>query len=80
MVKTPETSEIIADAEKAEAPEEEVVQEKEKEDKEEEDKEEAKKQQQDPRHNQESVDEAGEDVELEQPVEDKFTNDLDPQK
>tara|TARA_Y100000114_G_C11738496_1_gene317597 strand:+ start:630 stop:1421 length:792 start_codon:yes stop_codon:yes gene_type:complete len=80
LVKTPETSEIIADAEKAEAPEEEVVQEKEKEDKEEEDKEEAKKQQQDPRHNQESVDEAGEDVELEQPVEDKFTNDLDPQK
>ena len=38
------------------------------------------KQQQDPRHNQESVDEAGEDVELETPVEDKYTNDLDPQK
>ena len=80
LVKTPETSEIIADVEKAEQPEEEVVQEKEKEDKEEDDKEEAKKQQQDPRHNQESVDEAGEDVELDTPVADKYTNDLDPQK
>ena len=62
-IRTPETAEIIADAEKSEQPEEEVVQEKEKEDKEEDDKEEVKKQQQDPRHNQESVDEAGEDEE-----------------
>ena len=80
LIKTPETTEIIADAEKAEAPEDEVVVEKEKE--KEEDKEELKKQQQDPRHNQESVEEEdmGEEVELEveAPAEDKFTNDLDP--
>ena len=80
LVKTPETSEIIADAEEAEQPDEEVVSEKE-EDKEE-DKEELKKQQQDPRHNQESVeeDDMGEEVEIEKPVADEYTNDLDPQK
>ena len=78
LVKTPETSEIIADAEESEQPDEEVVSEKEKE----EDKEELKKQQQDPRHNQESVeeDDMGEEVEIEKPVEDEYTNDLDPQK
>ena len=82
LIKTPETTEIIADAEKAEAPEDEVVVEKEKDEDKEEDKEELKKQQQDPRHNQESVEEEdmGEEVELEVevPAEDKFTNDLDP--
>ena len=80
LVKTPETSEIIADAEESEQPDEEVVSEKEKE--EDEDKEELKKQQQDPRHNQESVeeDDMGEEVEIEKPVEDEYTNDLDPQK
>ena len=84
LIKTPETSEIIADAEKAEAPEEEVVVEKEKDEDKEEDKEELKKQQQDQRHNQESVEEEdmGEEVELEveAPAEDKFTNDLDPEE
>lgn len=68
IIKTPETKEIIADAEKAEAPEEEVVQEKEPEVSE-------------PAVAEAPVEEedAGEDVELEQPAEDKFTNDLDPQ-
>ena len=84
LVKTPETSEIIADAEESEQPDQEVVSEKEKEKEEdkEEDKEELKKQQQDPRHNQESVeeDDMGEEVEIEKPVEDEYTNDLDPQK
>ena len=82
LVKTPETSEIIADAEESEQPDEEVVSEKEKEEDKDEDKEELKKQQQDPRHNQESVeeDDMGEEVEIEKPVEDEYTNDLDPQK
>ena len=68
IIKTPETKEIIADAEKAEAPEEEVVQEKEPEVSE-------------PAVAEAPVEEedAGEDVELQQPAEDKFTNDLDPQ-
>ena len=83
LIKTPETTEIIADAEKAEAPEEEVVQEKEDDlehthddgvththeggDKE---------------HTHEKEEPAeedmGEEVELDVPAEDKFTNDLDP--
>ena len=75
LVKTPETSEIIADAEKAEAPEDEVVQEKEPEAEEapvaEEPAEETP--------SEEPVEEdEGEEVELEAPAEDKFTNDLDP--
>ena len=81
LIKTPETTEIIADAEKLEAPEEEVVQEKEKEvDKEEEDKDDTAGEvpMLDPEFDDE--DEMGEDVEIEQPVTDKFTNDLDPQK
>ena len=81
-IKTPETAEMIADAEKAEQPEEEVVQEKEQEDKEEEDKEEDEEDEEagevpmlDPEFDE------GEEVELEQaPAEDKYTNDLDPQK
>ena len=84
LVKTPETTEIIADAEKAEAPEEEVVAEKEKaddtdDDKDEEDDDTAGEV---PMLDKEfdDDDEMGEDVELEKPSEDKFTNDLDPQK
>jgi hypothetical protein len=92
LVKTPETAEIIADAEKAEAPEEEVVQEKDrpepslndlvKQDAEskddEEDEEEEDKAGEVPMLDKE-FDEGGEEVELPvEPVEDKFTNDLDP--
>ena len=81
LVKTPETSEMIADAEQAEQPDEEVVAEKESDD-EEEDKEEDEDEDED-----ESAGEVpmldkdfdeGEEVELEQAPEDKFTNDLDP--
>ena len=73
LVKTPETAEMIADAEKAEQPEEEVVAEKEKDDEDEDD-------------NEDEDDEAGEvpmlDKEFDEqaPAEDKYTNDLDPQK
>ena len=73
LVKTPETAEMIADAEKAEQPEEEVVAEKEKDDEDEDD-------------NEDEDDEAGEvpmlDKEYDEqaPAEDKYTNDLDPQK
>ena len=91
-IKTPETAEIIADAEKAEAPEE-VVQEKdaekdEKEDEEdEEDDEEGEAEKSSKEKHQGRVDvhshlddeeDMGEDVEIEAPAEDKFTNDLDP--
>ena len=77
LVKTPETKEVIADAEKAEAPEEEeVVQEKEPEVEE-------PVVQEVPAEK--PVEEEGEEVELdavapqvEVPQEDKFTNDLDP--
>jgi len=75
LVKTPETSEIIADAEKAEAPEEEVVQEKEPE---------TEVPAEEPTK-EVPVEEEGEEVELDAvepavdiPQEDKFTNDLDP--
>ena len=73
LVKTPETAEMIADAEKAEQPEEEVVAEKEKDDEDEDD-------------NEDEDDEAGEvpmldkEFDEEVPAEDKYTNDLDPQK
>jgi len=92
LVKTPDTAEIIADAEKAEAPEE-IVQEKdaekdEKEDEEEKgDDEEGEAEKSSKEKHQGRVDvhshlddeeDMGEDVEL--PTEDKFTNDLDPQK
>ena len=81
LVKTPETSEMIADAEQAEQPDEEVVAEKESDD-EEEDKEEDEDEDED-----ESAGEVpmldkdfdeGEEVELEQAPEDNITNDLDP--
>jgi len=89
LVKTPETTEIIADAEKAEAPEEEIVQEKEPEDKEKEDEEHEEKE--DDKAGEvpmldKEFDESGEEVELDAvapqiqvPQEDKFTNDLDPE-
>tara|TARA_B100000927_G_C16417156_1_gene449788 strand:+ start:245 stop:1051 length:807 start_codon:yes stop_codon:yes gene_type:complete len=79
IMKTPETKEIIADAEQAEAPEEEVVQEKEPEAEE--------PTLEEPTEAEVPVEEQGEDVELdvpakeeviEVPAEDKFTNDLDP--
>ena len=78
LVKTPETSEIIADAEKSEQPEEEVVSEKEKEEEDDEDEKEEEDEKAgevpmlDPEFDE------GEEVEL--PKEDKYTNDLDPQK
>ena len=70
LVKTPETTEIIADAEKADDKDE---------DKDEEDDDTAGEV---PMLDKEfdDDDEMGEDVELEKPSEDKFTNDLDPQK
>ena len=82
LVKTPETTEIIADAEKAEAPEEEVVAEKEKEEDKEDDEKEDDTAGEVPMLDKEfdDDDEMGEEVELEKPVEDKYTNDLDPQK
>ena len=100
LIKTPETTEIIADAEKAEAPaEEEQVDEKvvdgvqtdrntsephakeKADDKEAEDKSDEKDDAGEvPMLDKEfdDDDEMGEDVELEAPAEDKFTNDLDP--
>jgi hypothetical protein len=79
LVKTPETSEIIADAEKSEQPEEEVVSEKEKE---EEDDEDEKEEEEDEKAGEvpmlDPEFDEGEEVEL--PKEDKYTNDLDPQK
>ena len=95
LIKTPETTEIIADAEKAEAPEEEVIADAERNtsephrpeeranDKEAEDKSDEKDTDGEvPVLDKEfdDDDEMGEDVELEVPAEDKFTNDLDPQK
>jgi hypothetical protein len=99
LVKTPDTAEIIADAEKAEAPEEDQIDEKvvdgvqtdrntsephrpeKSDDKEAEDKSDDKDSEGevpmlDPEFDDDE--DMGEDVEL--PVEDKFTNDLDPQK
>jgi hypothetical protein len=77
LIKTPETTEIIADAEQAEAPEEEVVAEKDEEDEEDKDDSEGEVPLLDPEFDDDEED-MGEDVEL--PAEDKFTNDLDPQK
>ena len=89
LIKTPETTEIIADAEKAEAPEE-VIADAERNTSEPhrpeakaDDKEEDKDDQDDDTAGEVPMldpefDDMGEDVELEQPVEDKFTNDLDP--
>ena len=93
LIKTPETTEIIADAEKAEAPEEEMIADAERntsephrpeakaDDKEAEDKSGDKDTDGEvPMLDKEfdTDDEMGEDVELEVPAEDKFTNDLDP--
>ena len=95
LIKTPETTEIIADAEKAEAPEQEVIADAERntsephrpetkaDDEEAEDKADDKEEDGevpmlDPEFDDD--DEMGEDVELDVPAEDKFTNDLDPQK
>ena len=89
IIKTPETKEVIADAEKAEAPEEEVIADaehdkrnmqephsKEKEDdKEAEDKEDEKDEEGEVPMLDPEFDE-GEEVEL--PKQDKYTNDLDP--
>ena len=93
LIKTPETTEIIADAEKAEAPEEEMIADAErntsephrpeaKADDEAEDKADDKEEDGEvPMLDKEFDDEdMGEDVELDLPAEDKFTNDLDPQK
>ena len=95
LIKTPETTEIIADAEKAEAPEEEMIADAERntsephrpedkaDDKEAEDKSDEKDTDGEvPMLDKEFDDEEdmGEDVELDLPTEDKFTNDLDPQK
>ena len=91
IIKTPETAEVIADAEKAEAPEEEVIA----------DYSQAKRNMNEPHRGEDKADDEedkdqedddtagevpmldkdfdeGEDVELETPAEDKFTNDLDP--
>ena len=90
IIRTPETTEIIADAEKAEAPEEEVIADADRNtsephkpeakagDKEAEDKSDEKDDDGEvPMLDKEFDDEEmGEEVEL--PVEDKFTNDLDP--
>tara|TARA_A100001011_G_scaffold395798_1_gene491838 strand:- start:646 stop:1431 length:786 start_codon:yes stop_codon:yes gene_type:complete len=73
IIKTPETTEIIADAEKEIADaEEEVVAEKEPEAQEPAVAEEPTEAPAEP------IEEEGEEVELEMPAEDKFTNDLDP--
>jgi len=95
LIKTPETTEIIADAEKAEAPEEEQViadaerntsephRPEAKADDEADDNADDKEEDGEvPMLDKEfdDDDEMGEDVELELPAEDKFTNDLDPQK
>tara|TARA_B100000519_G_scaffold179239_2_gene169989 strand:- start:491 stop:1306 length:816 start_codon:yes stop_codon:yes gene_type:complete len=83
-IKTPDTAEIIADAEKAEAPEEEVLaddsQEKAEEKEEDDEKEEKEEEEDDTAGEVPMLDkdfDEGEDVELEVPAEDKFTNDLD---
>ena len=86
LVKTPETTEIIADAEKAEAPEEdEVVQEKEPEERLVDLDKEVLPDPGTPSVETPAVEDEGEEVELNAvepsiavPQEDKFTNDLDP--
>tara|TARA_B100000941_G_scaffold237713_1_gene180751 strand:- start:252 stop:1088 length:837 start_codon:yes stop_codon:yes gene_type:complete len=94
VIRTPETNEIIADAEKAEAPEEEVIaddsqakrnmnephrgEEKADDKEEEKDEEDDDKAGEVPMLDKEFDDEdMGEEVEIEAPAEDKFTNDLD---
>ena len=86
LIKTPETTEIIADAEKAEAPEEdEVVQEKEPEERLVDLDKEGLPDPGTPSVDTQAVEDGGEEVELDAvepaidvPATDKFTNDLDP--
>ena len=88
LIKTPETTEIIADAEQAEAPEEEVIADAERntsephaKEKDEEDEAEDKSDEKDNDGEVPMLDkdfDEGEEVELDMPAEDKFTNDLDP--
>ena len=88
LIKTPETTEIIADAEQAEAPEEEVIADADRntsephaKEKDEEDEAEDKSDEKDDDGEVPMLDkdfDEGEEVELEMPAEDKFTNDLDP--
>jgi hypothetical protein len=89
LIKTPETTEIIADAEQAEAPEEEVIVDADRntsephkpeakaDDKDAEDKSDEKDDDGEVPMLDKDFDE-GEEVELDMPAEDKFTNDLDP--
>ena len=88
LIKTPETTEIIADAEQAEAPEEEVIADAERntsephaKEKDEEGEAEDKSDEKDDDGEVPMLDkdfDEGEEVELDMPAEDKFTNDLDP--
>ena len=94
LIKTPETTEIIADAEQAEAPEEKVDEKvkdfvdydrnKEEPHSPEKDSEEEAEDKSDEKDTDGEVDmldpefDEGEEVEIEAPAEDKFTNDLDP--
>ena len=88
LIKTPETTEIIADAEQAEAPEEEVIADAERntsephaKEKDEEGEAEDKSDEKDDEGEVPMLDkdfDEGEEVELDMPAEDKFTNDLDP--
>ena len=91
LIKTPETTEIIADAEKAEAPAEEVLADAEADKRNmqephspEKDSEQEAKDKSDEKDTDGEVDmldpefDEGEEVEIEAPAEDKFTNDLDP--
>ena len=96
LIKTPETTEIIADAEKAEAPEEEVIADADRNTSEPHRpepslndlvKQDAESEEEDDEEDDEKAGEVpmldkdfdeGEEVELETPAEDKFTNDLDP--
>ena len=88
LIKTPETTEIIADAEQAEAPEEEVIADAERntsephaKEKDEEGEAEDKSDEKDDDGEVPMLDkdfDEGEEVELDVPAEDKFTNDLDP--
>jgi hypothetical protein len=95
LIKTPETTEIIADAEQAEAPEEDQIDEKTKDmvdydrnkeephapEKDGEEEAEDKSDEKDDDGEVPMLDkdfDEGEEVELEMPAEDKFTNDLDP--
>ena len=91
LIKTPETTEIIADAEQAEAPAEEVLADAEADKRNmqephspEKDSEQEAKDKSDEKDTDGEVDmldpefDEGEEVEIEAPAEDKFTNDLDP--